>query len=109
MLFSTAAVALVALLPGLASASPVQKRATNQLIKSYRTGTCLTLQGGVQIIDGSALKVGDCNTATRWDISYGSGSVTVSGMNFALDAGVNPHNNVPAKVWTSYPGLSQQT
>jgi len=109
MFFSAVIVAAVALLPSCVLGAPMQKRYTNQVIKSYRTGTCLTLQGGVQIIDGSLVHVGDCATATRWDISPGSGSVIVSGTNFALDAGVNPHNNVPAKVWTSYPGLEQQT
>lgn len=109
MFISSALLAVVALLPSFAVASPMQKRYTNQVIKSYRTGTCLTLQGGVQIVDGSLLRVGDCATATRWDISPGSGSVIVSGTNFALDAGTNPHNNVPAKVWTSFPGLTQQT
>lgn len=109
MLASSVVLALAALLPGLVSAGPIQKRYTNSLIRSYRTNTCLTLQGGVQVIDGSLLSVGDCATATRWDIQPGSGSVTVSGLDFALDAGTNPHNNVPAKVWTSYPGLEQQT
>jgi len=103
--------ALVALLAGSAFASPTpaQKRYSGVTIRSYRTGTCLTLQGGVQIVDGSLLRVGDCSTATKWDINPGSGSVIVSGTNFALDAGTNPHNNVPAKVWQSYPGLTQQT
>lgn len=92
-----------------AQAGPIQKRYTSALIRSYRTNTCLTLQGGVQIVDGSLLSVGDCSTATRWDINPGSGSVIVSGTSFALDAGIGPHNNVPAKVWTSYPGAPQQT
>lgn len=109
MLVSTIVLALVAVLPSLAVAGPLQKRFTNTVIRSGRTGTCLTLQGGVQIIDGSLLYVGDCATATKWDINPGSGSVIVSGTNFALDAGLNPHNNVPAKVWTSYPGATQQT
>jgi hypothetical protein len=109
MLVSTVLLALVAVLPNLAIAGPVAKRYTNQVIKSGRTGTCLTLQGGVQTVDGSLLGVGDCATATKWDINPGSGSVIVSGSNFALDAGVSPHNNVPAKVWTSFPGSPQQT
>lgn len=110
MLFS-AAVSVLALLidSTTASPTPVQKRYTGVTIRSYRTNTCLTLQGGVQIQNGSPLKVGDCSSATRWDINPGSGSVIVSGTNFALDAGTDPHNNVPAKVWQSYPGLTQQT
>ncbi len=108
MIVSTTIFAL-AVVPALIVASPFQKRFTNQVIVSGRTGTCLTLQGGVQIVDGSLLRVGDCATATKWDINPGSGSVIVSGTKFALDAGLDPHNNVPAKVWTSYPGAPQQT
>jgi hypothetical protein len=100
---------LLALLAGDASAAPMAKRFTGAVIRSYRTNTCLTLPAGVAAADGVYLTVGDCNTATKWDINPGSGSVIVSGTNFALDAGLDPHNNVPAKVWTSYPGATQQT
>lgn len=109
MLFTSASVALFSLLP-LLSASPLppQKRFTGATIKSYRTGTCLTLNGASPS-DGALLGTGDCSTATKWDINPGSGSVIVSGTNFALDAGIGPKNFVQAKVWTSYPGLEQQT
>lgn len=105
----SATLALAALLPGLANASPVSKRYKNSLIRSFRTGTCLSTQPGTPLQDGTPLTVVDCNKAVRWDINPGSGSVIISGTDFALDAGVNPSNNVPAKVWTSYPGLAQQT
>ncbi|ORX38866.1 ricin B lectin domain-containing protein [Kockovaella imperatae] len=106
---ASATAALFALLASSAFATPIQKRYSGVTIRSYRTGTCLNLQAGVTIQNGSPVWVGDCSTATLWDINPGSGSVLVHGTNFALDAGENPHNFVPAKVWQSYPGLTQQT
>ncbi|RSH80687.1 hypothetical protein EHS25_007165 [Saitozyma podzolica] len=44
-----------------------------------------------------------------WDIQPGNNpSVRLSGTNFCLDAGALPMNNGPAKLYTCYPGLSQQ-
>lgn len=103
------ATSLLALLPALALASPIQKRYTNQLIQSYRTGTCLSLAPGTAAYDGAPLVVCECSEASQWDISPGSGSVILSGTDFALDAGENPHDFVGAKIWQSYPGLTQQT
>lgn len=103
--------ALLAFLPLLvlaaAAPSPIQKRFTNAYIVSGRTGRCLSTnpQGGV----GAPVNLVDCSQATKWDINPGSGSVILSGTNFALDAGVNPSNFGRLKVWTSYPGLFQQT
>lgn len=51
----------------------------------------------------------DCSNSVRWDISPGSGSVIVSGTQLALDAGEVSGNGQPLKIWTSFPGLSQQT
>jgi hypothetical protein len=108
MLFALNSLSLLALIPALVTCSPIEKRYTATVIRSGRTGTCLTVQG-TQISDGSLLTVGPCATATKWDINPGSGSVVVSGTKYALDAGLNPGNNVAAKVWTSYPGSPQQT
>ncbi|RSH84048.1 hypothetical protein EHS25_005293 [Saitozyma podzolica] len=112
--------ALVAILPALTLAKPVDlaqrnpsKRYTGVLIKANRDGLCISVNGGTQkavYADGTAVVSIPCSQATTWDINPGSGSVLVSGHNgFALDAGTNPTNNGPLKIWTSYPGLMQQT
>lgn len=101
--------ALLTILPALALAGPINKRYTGVGIQSGRNGNCLTLPAGTAPSNGVFLTTGSCATATKWDINPGSGSVVITGTNFALDAGTNPSNNVAAKVWTSYPGLSQQT
>jgi hypothetical protein len=45
----------------------------------------------------------------EWDFSLGENpSVQLSGTNYCLDAGTNPHNNGPAKVWECQPGVPQQ-
>lgn len=101
---------LVSLLPStLAAPTTIQKRFVGALIRSGRTNTCLTLQPGASVVDGSLLKLGDCGTATKWDINPGSGSVFVTGTKFVLDAGVPQGNNAIAKVWTSIPAAPQQT
>ena len=72
----------------------------------------MTLPVNVGPFNGADLYNGDCSTATTWDINPGSGSVIVHGTSnpvYALDAGVSPHNNVQAKIWQSYPGVTQQT
>lgn len=96
------------------SASPV-KRANNQLIVSSRDQRCLSPAGGAaavaagQVGNGTPLVTIDCNSAAGWDISPGSGSVVLTGTNFAMDAGSSPGNNGLLKTWQSYPGLFQQT
>jgi len=102
---------LLALLPCLLAFPTVTKRADNQLISAGRDGLCLSLQGGKGTAASNGVPVVSlpCDQASTWSISPGSGSVIVSGTNFALDAGSNPGNNGALKVWTSYPGLYQQT
>ena len=85
------------------SASPV-KRANNQLIVSSRDQKCLSPAGGAaavaagQVGNGTPLVTIDCNSAAGWDISPGSGSVVLTGTNFAMDAGSSPGNNGLLKV-----------
>ena len=102
---------LVALLPllALAAASPIEKRYNGVFIVSGRDGKCLTAQ--TRNGAGEPVYTQDCNTAgtATWDINPGSGSVILHGSNLALDAGSNPGNNGGLKLWTSYPGLYQQT
>ena len=108
-MFTYTALTLFAVLSQAVMGSPIEKRATNTVIRSGRNGQCLSLPSGVQPANGVQLVTRDCNTATRWDISPGSGSVIVTGTGFALDAGVPEGNNMIAKVWQSYPGSPQQT
>ncbi len=116
MIFSQTTLALLALLPFIsASPTPLQKRYTGVLIRSGRQDAkgqdqCLSLRPGFPVTDGSFVYGEPCWKATKWDINPGSGSVLVSGHpNFALDAGSKPGNFERMKVWTSYPGLMQQT
>lgn len=45
-----------------------------------------------------------------WDVQRGTTAVKLSAGNFCLDFGTNPNaNGVGAKLWTCYPGLTQQT
>lgn len=90
---------LVALLPFLASAalaSPIVKRANNQLIQSTTSGLCLSPTSGAAGVangafgDDTNVVVLDCGDAATWDISPGSGSIILAGTNYALDAGENP-------------------
>lgn len=98
--------ALFAILPLLAltSASPIAKRQSNVLIQSGRNGQCLSVQGGRQAVSAGQLGndtpviTVDCSSASFWDISRGSGSVLVTGTNYALDLGLNPGNNGNVKV-----------
>lgn len=105
--------ALVAVLPPLlcATASPIAKRYTGVKIVSGRDGKCLAAAPKTSV--GSAVTSVDCNSNPSypmlWDINPGSGSVVLSGTDLALDAGSSPGNNGGLKVWTSYPGLYQQT
>ena len=122
--------ALLALLPVLVAAGPIRKRDSNQLVYAGRDGKCISVQGGAaavaagQVTDGTPVVSVDCSGASAWDINRGSGSLIVSGTKYALDAGTTPGNNGALKVsplllplrvadryqvWTSYPGLYQQT
>lgn len=97
------AYAYFTLLLSLASASPI-KRANNQLIVSSRDQKCLSPAGGAaavtagQVGNGTPLITMDCAQAAGWDISPGSGSVTLTGTSFAMDAGTTPGNNGQLKV-----------
>lgn len=101
--------ALLALIPSLLStnALPLTKRYTGAKIQSGRDGQCLTVDDKVE--DGDRVISADCSGAKTWDINPGSGSIILSGTSFAIDAGENPGNNGGLKIWTSYPGLYQQT
>jgi hypothetical protein len=50
------------------------------------------------ITNGTPLVTMDCAQAAGWDISPGSGSVVLTGTNYAMDAGVTPGNNGLLKV-----------
>jgi hypothetical protein len=108
-MFGYTTIALFAVIAEVVVGSPHEKRFTNSVIQSGRNRQCLSLPAGVSPSNGVGLVTANCNTATRWDINPGSGSVIVSGTNFALDAGVPQANNAIAKVWQSYPGSQQQT
>ena len=107
--------ALTALVPTLVLAAPLSKRSTYQLIYAGRDNLCLSVEDGINTVSSGAVSSGTpvvsmaCNEASVWDINSGSGSIVVSGTNFALDAGTNPGDKGALKVWQSYPGLSQQT
>jgi len=103
---------LTLLLPLLVSASPLSKRYHGVLIQSQRDNQCLSPDAisAKYVSDGTPVISMSCDHALAWDISPGSGSVVLHGNNgFALDAGSQPGNNGGLKVWTSYPGLYQQT
>ncbi len=106
--------ALLTLLPllfALTEAAPtLTKRYTGVRIVSNRTGQCLA--AAPKTVVGSVVDVVECNSpwAGRWNFDRGSGSITLAfGSPLALDAGVNPVDGSKLKVWTSYPGLYQQT
>ncbi|KZO90248.1 carbohydrate-binding module family 13 protein [Calocera viscosa TUFC12733] len=94
-------------LPLLVLGSPLAPRASSQFIQSNRNGQCLQVQGTPG--DGTPVGTVGCGSGTSlWDISHGNGLVRLTGTTFCLDAGTDPHNNVPSKIWTCYPGLTQQ-
>jgi hypothetical protein len=105
--------ALLALLPflGTAFAAPLQTRDAGVFIYAGRDNTCLSLPAGQAAGDGAPVVSVDCagQGVSKWDINRGSGSVVLSGTNYALDIGLNPGNNGALKVWTSYPTAPQQT
>jgi hypothetical protein len=104
-----ALLSLLTLLPTLFALPTKGKRATAQKIRAGRDNLCLSIRGGSTPQDGTAVVSVSCDQASVWDISPGSGSVVLSGTSLALDAGSSPGNNGGLKVWTSYPGLYQQT
>lgn len=98
---------LLALLPILASvayASPVSKRATNQVIQSANSNLCISpASGAAGVANGNVgndvtLVSIPCEDAATWDISRGSGSIILDGTNYAIDAGENPGDNGALKV-----------
>jgi len=95
---------LLTLLPCLL-ASPIEKRANNQLIYAGRDNLCISIQGGKgnlgNLRNGVPVTSLPCDQASSWDINQGpSGSIFVSGNhNFALDAGSSPTNNGALKIW----------
>lgn len=98
---------LLALLPLLASvayASPVSKRATNQVIQSANSNLCISpASGAAGVAKGNVgnnvpLVSISCDDAATWDISRGSGSIILDGTNYAIDAGENPGDNGALKV-----------
>jgi hypothetical protein len=115
MILPFAALALVAVLPVLAS--PIQKRFTGVRLRAGRTNTCLSLSQQASPKSGSNLILDDCAgpSVSLWDISPGSGSVVLANLRgddesvLALDAGIPLANNTRAKLWQSFPGAPQQT
>lgn len=93
-MFAYTTLALFAILAEAVAGSPIEKRYSNSVIRSGRNGQCLSLPAGVAPSNGAGLITTDCNIASRWDINPGSGSVILSGTNFALDAGV-PQGELP--------------
>jgi hypothetical protein len=58
---------------------------------------------------GSATSGDKTGKFSRWVFIPGDNlSVRLEGWELCLDAGSNPANNGPAKVYTCYPGLAQQ-
>jgi hypothetical protein len=98
---------LFALLPLLAltQASPIAKRDASRLIESGRNGGfCLSVEGGRaavaagKVTNDTPVVTLACQAASFWDISRGSGSILVTGTNYAFDIGLNPTNNGGVKV-----------
>ncbi|KAK8847669.1 hypothetical protein IAR55_005528 [Kwoniella newhampshirensis] len=114
-LFSFLALSTLTLASPLPKTQALSKRYSGVKIQSYRNGLCLQPIGrgmgnSIPIIEnGTPVGTVDCSYARTWDINPGSGSVILSGTNFALDAGTGWENNERVKVWQSYPGLFQQT
>ena len=104
------------------SATPIQKRddsfyVTNSVIESGRDGSQCLIATKAEV--GAPVTTGPCQ-GTPTDLLYwnlneeGSGSLILtstanSGSPLALDAGSSPENFGSVKLWTSYPGLYQQT
>lgn len=100
---------LLGLLPFLAStayASPIAKRANNQLIQSATSGLCISPASGAPGVteglvgNGANLVSVDCDDAAGWDLSRGSGSIILSTTSYAIDIGENPGDSGSLKVRT---------
>lgn len=100
---------LLGLLPFLASvtyASPITKRANNQVTQSANSNLCISPAVGARGVASG--NVGNdvtlvslpCEEAATWDISRGSGSIILDSTNYAIDAGENPGDNGALKVCT---------
>lgn len=85
---------LLALLPLFAIASPmtIAKRASDVLIVSNKDGKCLAVGTG-PIQNGTPVLGVECQVAPGWDINYGSGSIVLSGTEYAVDIGLNPQDH----------------
>jgi hypothetical protein len=88
---------IVSSLAILASASPIAQRDSSMLIESARDGKCLTPSSDI-LENGTPIISVDCGAAALWDIVQGSGSIILSGTNFAIDLGLQPGNNRPIYV-----------
>ncbi|ODN73673.1 hypothetical protein L202_07220 [Cryptococcus amylolentus CBS 6039] len=111
MLFPTISIFLTLPLT-LTQAFPLTKRHDAVKIRSRRNDQCLTPSPSSDTdtyTNGTPLTTVNCTFAKLWDISPGSGSVMLSGTQFALDAGSGKEDNEGVKIWHSYPGLFQQT
>ena len=103
----------LSVLATLALAAPLTKRATTTAKIQGNNGQCLGYSGSTSVYDGTPLGGVDCNSesAIQWVFTPQSpSSITPLGhSDFALDAGTNPEDFGKLKLWTSYPGLYQQT
>lgn len=122
MLYSTAAaLALFSIIPVIAAGpAVVQTQDTGVRIRADQSDNmCLSTTPKDGPSDGTLLSLRDCGilmggSTSNWIISPGSGSVILAGNHaggktFALDAGNPLVEGSTAKIWTSYPGLMQQT
>jgi len=102
----------VSLLSSLALAAPLTKRITTGKIYA-NDGTCLGLTGSTDFADGTPVGSVDCTSAGAISWVFSANQPTSffpEGTNqYALDAGSDPENFGKLKLWTSYPGLTQQT
>lgn len=103
-------VPVLAAFGALAAPASLSKRYSGVQIYAGRDGLCLGAAPKTGVgSEVRSVSCSDSNWATKWDIDYGSGSVILTGTGLALDAGSYPGNFGLLKVWTSYPGLYQQT
>jgi hypothetical protein len=100
-MFSSTPLPLILLF--LIYASPTKAK-KDQLIISSLTGQCISPAGGFRevskehIRDGTALTTIDCKEAAAWDISYGSGRISLTETSYVMDAGTPAGNNGQLKV-----------
>lgn len=96
--FMLAVCLLHTVITALAVPAPLSKRFTGVQIISARSGLCIAANPGrYGLNDGVPVVSIPCDRAPlRWNINYGSGSVTLiegGGNRWALDAGFSPGNN----------------